>query len=319
MAFVIAEPCVGTKDTACVEVCPVDCIHEAEDGSSEMLYIDPVECIDCAACVPACPVEAIFAEADLPSKWSKFTQINADFFTGVAAAAAPAAGAAAAAKAAPAKKKAPEPEPLPEPLDLRPEDMYRSLSEMRGDLSENRGVTPAGAAPPRRSPSLTVLVAAVALLLVYVISNNLSKSMNDSIYGRIAASAVGEGKPTLLGAEYTKTLGSGRERRVVQVNDSIFGGRTLTLQAPSAPFLGIYHQDEKFFVSNTNQVSWFFNVFVDENSDGRLDSILRVREFWSKENRLLGRYQNPVPATPELQAAYERAAGAIGKELGLVK
>ena len=27
MAYVIAEPCIGTKDTACVDVCPVDCIH----------------------------------------------------------------------------------------------------------------------------------------------------------------------------------------------------------------------------------------------------------------------------------------------------
>jgi NAD-dependent dihydropyrimidine dehydrogenase PreA subunit len=27
MAFVIAEPCIGTKDTACVDACPVDCIH----------------------------------------------------------------------------------------------------------------------------------------------------------------------------------------------------------------------------------------------------------------------------------------------------
>ena len=24
MAYVIAEPCIGTKDTACVDVCPVD-------------------------------------------------------------------------------------------------------------------------------------------------------------------------------------------------------------------------------------------------------------------------------------------------------
>ena len=27
MPFIIAEPCVSTCDTACVEVCPVDCIH----------------------------------------------------------------------------------------------------------------------------------------------------------------------------------------------------------------------------------------------------------------------------------------------------
>ncbi|MFO0083593.1 MAG: ferredoxin, partial [Phycisphaerales bacterium] len=27
MPHVIAEPCIATKDTSCVEVCPVDCIH----------------------------------------------------------------------------------------------------------------------------------------------------------------------------------------------------------------------------------------------------------------------------------------------------
>ena len=45
MAYVIAEPCVGTKDTACVDVCPVDCIHprkdEPEFEAEKMLYISP--------------------------------------------------------------------------------------------------------------------------------------------------------------------------------------------------------------------------------------------------------------------------------------
>ncbi len=27
MAYIIAEPCIGIKDTACVDACPVDCIH----------------------------------------------------------------------------------------------------------------------------------------------------------------------------------------------------------------------------------------------------------------------------------------------------
>jgi NAD-dependent dihydropyrimidine dehydrogenase PreA subunit len=31
MAYIIAEPCIGTKDTACVDVCPVDCIHPAKN------------------------------------------------------------------------------------------------------------------------------------------------------------------------------------------------------------------------------------------------------------------------------------------------
>ena len=78
MAYVIAEPCIGVKDAACVEVCPVDCIHGGEgDGQ---LYIDPKECIDCAACEPECPVQAIFLEEDLPEKWVNFTKINADYF-----------------------------------------------------------------------------------------------------------------------------------------------------------------------------------------------------------------------------------------------
>ena len=74
MPYVIAEPCIGVKDTACVNACPVDCIHprqdEADFGDASQLYINPVECIDCGACVPVCPVSAIFAEADLPERWT---------------------------------------------------------------------------------------------------------------------------------------------------------------------------------------------------------------------------------------------------------
>ena len=78
MAYTICEPCVGTKDTACVDVCPVDCIH-TKDGE-RMLYIDQEECIDCGDCEPECPVEAIFAEEDTPDEYEKYVQINADFF-----------------------------------------------------------------------------------------------------------------------------------------------------------------------------------------------------------------------------------------------
>jgi len=70
MTYVIAEPCIGTKDNSCVEVCPVDCIHPTPDEPDydevEMLHIDPDECIDCDACVEACPVDACFAETSCP-------------------------------------------------------------------------------------------------------------------------------------------------------------------------------------------------------------------------------------------------------------
>jgi NAD-dependent dihydropyrimidine dehydrogenase PreA subunit len=84
MHYVIAEPCIGVKDTACVDACPVDCIHprrdEPEFAGVEQLYIHPEECIGCGACVPVCPVSAIFAADELPEKWRRFEQINAEHF-----------------------------------------------------------------------------------------------------------------------------------------------------------------------------------------------------------------------------------------------
>ena len=85
MAYIIAEPCIGVKDTACVDACPVECIHPKRDetdfGSSKMHYINPVECIDCGACAPVCPVQAIYAEGDLPGRWERFEQINANYYS----------------------------------------------------------------------------------------------------------------------------------------------------------------------------------------------------------------------------------------------
>jgi NAD-dependent dihydropyrimidine dehydrogenase PreA subunit len=45
VTYIIAEPCIDIKDRSCVDVCPVDCIHEFE----RILVIDPEECIDCFA------------------------------------------------------------------------------------------------------------------------------------------------------------------------------------------------------------------------------------------------------------------------------
>jgi ferredoxin len=84
MAYVITEPCIGVKDSACVDVCPVDCIHPRKDEpafeSAKMLNIHPDECIDCGACVPACPVEAIYALDEVPEKFKDYIQQNATFF-----------------------------------------------------------------------------------------------------------------------------------------------------------------------------------------------------------------------------------------------
>ena len=87
MPFIITDPCIGTKDTACVDVCPVDCIHprkdEPEFERTSMLYIHPDECIDCGACVPACPVAAIYDSPDsTPPTQKQLIEANAVYRAG---------------------------------------------------------------------------------------------------------------------------------------------------------------------------------------------------------------------------------------------
>ena len=80
MSFIIGKKCEGVCDTACVEVCPVDCIHgpilpdnrgqEVQNITKDelkglQLYINPEECINCGACLYECPVEAIYDDEEI--------------------------------------------------------------------------------------------------------------------------------------------------------------------------------------------------------------------------------------------------------------
>ena len=94
MAYIITDPCVSVCDTACVDVCPVDCIHgpvntegsglevkeSGFDPEGKQLYIDADTCIDCDACVPSCPVDAIFEESEVPDEWKDSIRKNYEFF-----------------------------------------------------------------------------------------------------------------------------------------------------------------------------------------------------------------------------------------------
>ena len=87
MAFIITDPCISTKDHACVDVCPVDCIHPRKDEPEfeqvTMLYIHPEECIDCGACVPACPVAAIYDSPDsTPASQKALIEANSIYRAG---------------------------------------------------------------------------------------------------------------------------------------------------------------------------------------------------------------------------------------------
>ncbi|HYI62959.1 MAG TPA: hypothetical protein VEW93_14295 [Acidimicrobiales bacterium] len=94
---IITEACIDTKDRACVDVCPVQCIYEydptggvlfseeeAGNGTVEnthapdpdaiavfadsILYVNTEECTSCTACYQpdVCPVGAIYPEETLP-------------------------------------------------------------------------------------------------------------------------------------------------------------------------------------------------------------------------------------------------------------
>ena len=98
MPYVITEACIGVKDRACVDVCPVQCIYEfdpqknmlfsedqAGSGVTEnehapnpdaieifgdsLLYVNLDECTSCTACYQpdVCPVGAIYSEEQVPN------------------------------------------------------------------------------------------------------------------------------------------------------------------------------------------------------------------------------------------------------------
>lgn len=81
MPHIVTQACCG--DASCVFACPVNAIHPTPDepdfGLAEMLYIDPVSCVDCGACVTACPVGAISALDKVPDAQLPFVDINALF------------------------------------------------------------------------------------------------------------------------------------------------------------------------------------------------------------------------------------------------
>lgn len=80
MTYVITGNCIN--DAACVDVCPVGCIHPTPSdpgfATADMLFIDPKICIDCNACAEACPVQAIFPATQLPADLARYRQINAE-------------------------------------------------------------------------------------------------------------------------------------------------------------------------------------------------------------------------------------------------
>src|SRR4029450_2045881 len=105
---IITEACIGTKDRACVDVCPVHCISEfdpvpnvlfseVEAGGGventhapnpdavaifgdSLLYVNTDECTSCTACYQpdVCPVGAIYSEEHVPDGATRTSYNAAD-------------------------------------------------------------------------------------------------------------------------------------------------------------------------------------------------------------------------------------------------
>ncbi len=71
MAHVIDDKCLGEVYAACVEVCPVECIHPGDYKGEKFMIIDPEVCIDCGVCLPECPIGAIVGSVDESPEWAK--------------------------------------------------------------------------------------------------------------------------------------------------------------------------------------------------------------------------------------------------------
>ena len=84
MTYVIAEPCINTKDTACVDACPVDCIHpkkddpEVRDRSLALYRSGRVHRLR-RMCAGVSGVGNFRARRSA-GKWNEFTAKNAAYF-----------------------------------------------------------------------------------------------------------------------------------------------------------------------------------------------------------------------------------------------
>ena len=82
MAHVIGEGCLGEVYAACVDVCPVECIHPGPYKNEAFMIIDPEVCIDCGVCLPECPIGAIVGSVDENPDWAKVNAELAPQFKG---------------------------------------------------------------------------------------------------------------------------------------------------------------------------------------------------------------------------------------------
>ncbi len=84
MSHVITDKCLGEVYAACVDVCPVECIHPGQYKGEAFMIIDPEVCIDCGVCLPECPIGAILGSVEENPAWAAINKELTPAFKGAA-------------------------------------------------------------------------------------------------------------------------------------------------------------------------------------------------------------------------------------------
>ena len=83
MAYVIAEPCIGTKDTACVDACPVDSVvHPKKDEDAPPTSCSSTRSSASTAAPASRPARSRRSSRKTicPENWASFAEKNAKHF-----------------------------------------------------------------------------------------------------------------------------------------------------------------------------------------------------------------------------------------------
>jgi hypothetical protein len=100
-----------------------------------------------------------------------------------------------------------------------------------------------------------------------------------------------------------------------RVEDSIWSQRILKLRVPGKKPAILATEQEKRWLFYDRLKTVYYDEFVDEGSDGEVDKVLNVLEFWSDSDKLIGAYRKPAPEKNAYEQKYQQSVNKIVKSL----
>jgi hypothetical protein len=207
---------------------------------------------------------------------------------------------------------------------------YAGLSEIRPELAMERGLAPSlsksveteiaqgllGFFRSKTGASITLLVVVLAVYLGWI---NLQKNTNRSPYGKLALAVLEKGtlhEPGHFEPSYRSLiLDYNGSKAEALVEDSIWGRRILKVRVPGKKPAILATEQEKRWLFYDRLKTVYYDEFVDKGSDGKVDNVLNVLEFWSDSDTLIGSYRRPAPEKKAYEQKYQQSVNKIVKSL----